>query len=140
MTLDKAQVGLAFALYLGITFLFAYLAHRRTKKGRFLEDFFVGGREIGPWVLALTWIATSASGGTFIGAPSLAHRYGWILLLWISSLMVVATVGVGVLGKRVAELGRRTGALTFSDLLRDRFESKTIGTVSGLAIIILYTA
>ncbi len=140
MTSDKAQVGLAFALYLSITFLFAYLAHRRAKKGRFLEHFFVAGREIGPWVLALTWIATSASGGTFIGAPSFAHRYGWVLLLWISSLMVVATVGMGVLGKRVAELGRRTGALTFSDLLRDRFESNTIGTVSGIAIIILYTA
>ena len=140
MTSDKAQVGLAFALYLGVTFLLAYLAHRRAKKGHFLEDFFVAGREIGPWVLALTWIATSASGGTFIGAPSLAHRYGWILLLWIASLMVVATVGMGVLGKRVAELGRRTGALTFSDLLRDRFESNTVGTVSGIAIIILYTA
>ena len=140
MTSDRAQVGFAFALYLGVTFLLAYLAHRRAKKGRFLEDFFVAGREIGPWVLALTWIATSASGGTFIGAPSLAHRYGWTLLLWISSLMVVATVGMGVLGKRVAELGRRTGALTFSDLLRDRFESNTIGTISGIAIIILYTA
>ena len=140
MTSDKAQVGLAFALYLGVTFLLAYLAHRRAKKGHFLEDFFVAGREIGPWVLALTWIATSASGGTFIGTPSLAHRYGWILLLWIASLMVVATVGMGVLGKRVAELGRRTGALTFSDLLRDRFQSNTVGTVSGIAIIILYTA
>lgn len=140
MVSDKAHVGLAFTLYLGITFLLAYLAHRRAGKGRFLEDFFVARREMGPWVLALTWIATSASGGTFIGAPSLAHRYGWILLLWISSLMVVATVGFGVVGKRVAKLGRQTGALTFSDLLRDRFESNTIGIVAGIAIVILYTA
>ena len=140
MASDKAQVGLAFILYLGITFLLAYFAHRRAGKGRFLEDFFVARREMGPWVLALTWIATSASGGTFIGAPSLAHRYGWVLLLWISSLMVVATVGFGVVGKRVAKLGRQTGALTFSDLLRDRFESNTIGIVSGIAIVILYTA
>ena len=140
MASDKAHVGLAFTLYLGITFLLAYFARRRSGKGRFLEDFFVARREMGPWVLALTWIATSASGGTFIGAPSLAHRYGWILLLWISSLMVVATVGFGVVGKRVAKLGRQTGALTFSDLLRDRFESNTIGIVAGIAIVILYTA
>ncbi len=140
MASDKAQVGLAFTLYLSITFLLAYFAHRRAGKGRFLEDFFVARREMGPWVLALTWIATSASGGTFIGAPSLAHRYGWVLLLWISSLMVVATVGFGVVGKRVAKLGRQTGALTFSDLLRDRFESNTIGIVSGITIVILYTA
>ncbi len=140
MVSDKTHVGLAFTLYLGITFLLAYFARRRAGKGRFLEDFFVARREMGPWVLALTWIATSASGGTFIGAPSLAHRYGWVLLLWISSLMVVATVGFGVVGKRVAKLGRQTGALTFSDLLRDRFESNTIGIVAGIAIVILYTA
>ena len=140
MVSDKAHVGLAFTLYLGITFLLAYFARRRAGKGRFLEDFFVARREMGPWVLALTWIATSASGGTFIGAPSLAHRYGWVLLLWISSLMVVATVGFGVVGKRVAKLGRQTGALTFSDLLRDRFESNTIGIVAGIVIVILYTA
>jgi sodium/pantothenate symporter len=134
------QVWLAFGLYLLITFALAHLAHRRSRGRSFLEDFFVAGREIGPWVLALTWTATMASGGTFIGTPSLAHTYGWPVMLWICSYMVVATAGMGLLGKRVAEIGRRTGALTFPDLLRDRFESKAIGVVSGVVILILYTA
>jgi SSS family transporter len=131
---------LAFGLYLLITFGLAHLAHLRSRGASFLEDFFVAGREIGPWVLALTWTATMASGGTFIGTPALAHTYGWPVMLWICSYMVVATAGMGLLGKRVAEIGRRTGALTFPDLLRDRFESKTIGIVSGVAVLILYTA
>ncbi len=105
-----------------------------------MEDFFVAGREIGPWVLALTWVATAASGGTFIGAPALAHTYGWVLLLWISAYMVFATTGVGLVGKRISEIGRRTGALTYPDLMRDRFESPSIGALSALAIIILYVA
>ena len=69
-------VPVAFGLYLALTFLLAYLARRKAVQGGFLQEFFVGGRTIGPWVLGLTWIATSASGGTFIGAPSLAHANG----------------------------------------------------------------
>lgn len=140
MKTPQTATWLAFAFYLGVTFLFAWLAHRKRAAGGFLEDFFVAGREIGPWVLALTWVATAASGGTFVGAPALAHTYGWILLVWISSYMVFAAVGVGTVGKRISEIGRRTGALTFPDVLRDRFDSRAIGILSGVAIIILYTS
>ena len=65
MYTDNPQVWIAFGLYLAITFGLAYLAHRRASKGRFMEECFVAGREIGPWVLGLTWIATAArSAGT----------------------------------------------------------------------------
>jgi len=140
MTAAGLETGLAFAFYLGATFFFAWLANRRKSAAGFMEDFFVGGRETGAWVMALTWIATAASGGTFIGAPALAHTYGWILLLWISAYMVFAVTGVGLLGKRISKIGRVTGALTYPDLMRDRFESKAIGMVSGVAIILLYTS
>lgn len=133
-------VRVAFALYLAFTFLLAYLARRQAVSGGFLREFFVGGRTIGPWVLGLTWIATSASGGTFIGAPALAHTNGWSVMLWISGYIVVATVGFGLLGRRIVELGGTTGALTFPDLLRDRFESRAIGALSGIAMLVLHTS
>ncbi len=130
----------AFAVYIALTFLLAYLARRQAAGGGFLKEFFVGGRTIGPWVLGLTWIATSASGGSFIGTPSLAHANGWSVLLWISGYMVVATLGFGLLGTRIAQLGKRTGALTFPDLLRDRFDSRAIGVMSGVAMLVLHTS
>ena len=133
-------VPVAFGLYLALTFLLAFLARRQAVKGGFLREFFIGGRTIGPWVLGLTWIATSASGGTFIGAPSLAHANGWSVMLWISGYIVVATAGFWLLGRRIAELGASTGALTFPDLLRDRFESRAIGAISGVAMLVLHTS
>ena len=133
-------VPVAFGLYLAFTFLLAYLARRQAVKGGFMREFFIGGRTIGPWVLGLTWIATSASGGTFIGAPSLAHANGWSVMLWISGYIVVATAGFWLLGRRIAELGGSTGALTFPDLLRDRFESRAIGAISGVAMLVLHTS
>ena len=137
---SASSVRLAFGLYIILTFLLAYLARRQAGKGGFLREFFVGGRTIGPWVLGLTWIATAASGGTFIGAPALAHANGWSVMLWISGYIVVATTGFGLLGRRIAELGGRTGALTFPDLLRDRFDSRAIGAISGVAMLVLHTS
>ncbi len=137
---SASSVRIAFAAYISLTFCLAYLARRRSTKGGFLKEFFVGGRTIGPWVLGLTWIATAASGGTFIGAPALAHANGWSVMLWISGYIVVATAGFGLLGRRVAELGRRTSALTFPDLLRDRFQSRSIGVVAGIAMLVLHTS
>ncbi len=137
-TAPSARV--AFAVYIALTFLLAYLARRQASGSGFLREFFVGGRTIGPWVLGLTWIATSASGGTFIGAPSLGHAHGWSVMLWISGYIVVATTGFGLLGRRIAELGERTGALTFPDLLRDRFQSRAIGAISGVAMLVLHTS
>ncbi len=135
-----SSVRVAFATYIALTFVLAYLARRQAVRGGFLREFFVGGRTIGPWVLGLTWIATSASGGTFIGTPALAHANGWSVMLWISGYIVVATTGFGLLGRRITELGDRTGALTFPDLLRDRFESRTIGAISGVAMLVLHTS
>ncbi len=137
---SASSVQVAFAVYIALTFGLAYLARRQAAQGGFLKEFFVGGRTIGPWVLGLTWIATAASGGTFIGAPALAHANGWSVMLWISGYIVVATTGFGLLGRRIAELGGRTGALTFPDLLRDRFQSRSIGVISGIAMLVLHTS
>lgn len=137
---NATQVALVIALYLGITFLFAFASGRKTAKGDFMEEYFVGGRQTGPWILGLTWIATMASGGTFIGVPGLIHSHGWIVFLWIAGFMMVITTGFGILGKRVGQLGAKTGALTFPDLLRDRFESPSIGILSAVMIVLLYLA
>ncbi len=137
---NATQVALVIALYLGITFVFAFVSGRKTSKGDFMSEYFVGGRQTGPWVLGLTWIATMASGGTFIGVPGLIHSYGWIVFLWIAGFMMVITTGFGILGKRVGQVGAKTGALTFSDVLRDRFESPAIGMLSAAMIVLLYLA
>lgn len=133
-------VWIAFLGYMALTFVFAWLGHRQARAGgAFMEEFFVAGRSIGPWVIGLTWIATQASGGSFIGVPALAHTNGYSLLLWISGYVVSILVGFGLLAQRIAYVGRKTGALTFPDLLRDRYESPAIGIISGIALIILYT-
>ena len=44
--------------------------------------------------------------------------------MWIAGYMTLTVTGMGILGKRIAFLGRATGAMTMPDLIRDRFESR----------------
>lgn len=130
-------VATVMLLYVALTFGFAWLSKRKASQGSYMEEYFVGGRKTGPWVLAMTWAATMTSGGLYIGVPSLAHSFGWVLLLWISGNMVVATTSFGILARRVSEIGRKTGALTFPDLLRDRFESPGLAILTSILTLIL---
>lgn len=110
-------------------------AERRMREGSFLQSYFLGNRGLGAWALALT--ATVQSGGTFMGYPALVYSYGWIVGLWIASYMVVPIISFGILAKRMAQLSRRTGAITLPDLLRERFGSPAVGLVASLLIMFL---
>lgn len=117
----------------------AIVAHKYQKRGEFESEYYVGGRSFGPWVLAMSWVATLASGGSFLGYPSRIYAYGWSMAFWVSGSSVTALIGLAVVGKRINRLSRQTGALTLVDLLRDRFRNDTIGVVYALVIIVMTT-
>ena len=126
---------LTFAIYtlavLGLAWLSSYL--RKGKK--FVSEYFLGSRSLGVWAFALTFAATSASGGSFTGFPSKIYSHGWILGLWIGSYIVVPICAMGLLGKRLNHVARKTGAITVPDVIRDRFESRQFGLLAVLLII-----
>jgi len=113
-------------------------AQRVVKKGEFLKGYFLGNRGLGAWALALT--ASVQSGGTFMGFPSLVYTHGWIVGLWIAGYMVVPITTFGVVGKRLAQLSRRTGALTVPDLFRTRFNSPAAGLVALVFVLIFMSS
>lgn len=112
-------------------------AQRAMKEGKFLEGYFLGNRGLGAWALALT--ATVQSGGTFMGFPSLVYTHGWAVALWIASYMMVPIPMFAVLAKRLAQISRRTGAITLPDLFRERFGSPAVGIVSSILLLFLLT-
>ncbi|MCH7989371.1 MAG: sodium/solute symporter, partial [Planctomycetes bacterium] len=119
-------------------FVIAIVAHRYLKRGsEFETEYYVGGRNFGAWVLAMSWVATLASGGTFLGYPSRIYTYGWSMAFWVSGSTVTAIVGLGIVGKRINRLARQTGALTLVDILRDRFKTETAGVIYAVVIIVV---
>jgi SSS family solute:Na+ symporter/sodium/pantothenate symporter len=129
-----------FVMLLGMMAVSVWLgtqAQKAVERGGFVKGYFLGNRGLGAWALALT--ATVQSGGTFMGFPSLVYTHGWIVALWIASYMVVPITGFAVLGKRFAQLSRRTGAITVPDLFDARYGDQRVGLVASLAILAFLT-
>jgi SSS family solute:Na+ symporter/sodium/pantothenate symporter len=108
-------------------------AQRAVEKGSFLKGYFLGNRGLGVWALALT--ATVQSGGTFMGFPALVYKNGWSVALWIAGYMILPITAFAVLGKRLAQVSRATGALTVPDFLRERFRMPALGLAASVLIV-----
>lgn len=126
---------ISFGVYLLGVFFLAWLSSRVREKKEFIGEYFLGSRNLGLWAFALTFAATSASGGSFMGFPSLIYTHGWVLALWIASYMVVPIVGMGLLGKRMNRLARQSGAVTIPDIIKARFKSDAVGMIATLLIL-----
>ncbi|UZP68765.1 sodium/pantothenate symporter [Desulfovibrio mangrovi] len=131
-------------LYLAFSFAVALWARNRTasratSKG-VLEDYYIGGRSMGGFVLAMTIIASYTSAGSFVGGPGIAYRLGlsWVLLAMIQVPTTFLTLGV--LGKRFAIVARKTGAVTLTDYLRARYRSDAVVLLCSAALLVFFMA
>ena len=139
-----AQAGsnsaiVSFTIYIAAVMVLAWASNRLLQSKSFLSEYFLGSRSLGVWAFALTFAATSSSGGSFIGFPSLVYTHGWVVALWIGSYMIVPIVAMGLLAKRINQVARKSGAITIPDLLRDRFENHAFGAV-GTSLIVFFMA
>lgn len=135
MTETSPATIITFIAYIACVFVLAALSHRLLATKSFLGEYFLGSRGLGSWALAFTFAATAASGGSFTGFPSLIYSYGWVLAFWIASYMVAGVCSMGVLGKRLNQVARKTGAITIPDVLRDRYDSTALGLFATSTII-----
>ena len=135
MTETSPATIITFIAYIACVFVLAALSHRLLATKSFLGEYFLGSRGLGSWALAFTFAATAASGGSFTGFPSLIYSYGWVLAFWIASYMVAGVCSMGILGKRLNQFARKTGAITIPDVLRDRYESTALGLFATATII-----
>lgn len=104
--------------------------------GNFLNEYFLGGRELGGFVLAMTMVATYGSASSFLGGPGTAYTvgFGWILLAMAQ--VVTGYFVLLILGKKFAILARRYKAVTMIDFLKVRYNSSAVAILSAIAIIV----
>ena len=64
--------------------MYAIRSYYESSQG-FIEEYFLGSRSMGGFVLAMTIVASYASASSFVGGPGVAYRLGlsWVLLAMI---------------------------------------------------------
>ncbi|OOR92188.1 sodium/pantothenate symporter [Moraxella bovis] len=132
------QILIPFVLYLFFVFGVAWHAYQKRKTGGFLNEYYVGSRSMGGFVLAMTTVATYVSASSFIGGPGAAYKFGlgWVLLSMIQVPAIWLTLGT--LGKKFAMLARQTGSITINDLLFARYQNKVVVWLACVSLLLAF--
>ena len=108
------------------------------RKTRNLGDFYLGGRDIGPWMSAFAYGTTYFSAVIFVGY---AGKVGWgfgIGGLWIAigNALIGSFLAWKILAKPTRVMTEKLGAMTMPELLEGRYDSKALKIFSSAIIFI----
>lgn len=108
------------------------------RKTSTLNDFFLGGRTIGPWVSAFAYGTTYFSAVLFIGfAGKLGWGYGWNALWIAAGNTLIGTLAAWlVLGRRTRRMTHNLDAMTMPEFFAERFQAKGLKVLSALIIFV----
>ena len=125
-------------VFLAVIFFIGFWSSKKLESstGGFLQEYFLGGRELGGFVLAMTMVATYGSASSFLGGPGTAYTmgFGWVLLAMTQ--VVTGYFVLLILGKKFAILARKYNAITLMDFLKVRYNSTAVVLLSSISMII----
>ncbi|MHB1134815.1 MAG: sodium:solute symporter family protein [Chloroflexota bacterium] len=112
-----------------------YWGMRRTRS---VDDFFLGGRSIGPWMSAFAYGTTYFSAVLFVGY---AGKLGWgfghhTLWLVVGNTLVGSLLAWLVLARRTRRMTAQLGAMTMPEFLEARYGSRFLRLASALIIFV----
>jgi SSS family solute:Na+ symporter len=131
---ETAVYALVLLLYMGLLAAVGVLASRRMRSS---EDFYLGGRRVGPWVTALSYVAAYFSSVVIIGGGGFGYQYG-MSTLWIGAINVLVgcTLGWIVLGRRVRQFTARLETMTVPGFLAERYRAKEARVLAAIVIVV----
>lgn len=137
---QQFQILIAMVIYMAIVIvigiLFAAKANRNT------DNYFLGGRSLGPWVTAMSAEASDMSGWLLMGLPGLAYWCGLADAAWTAIGLAVGTYfNWLIVSKRLRRYSIKTDSITLPEFFSNRFheKKKILMTISALFILIFFT-
>ncbi|HUH16408.1 MAG TPA: sodium/proline symporter, partial [Methylomirabilota bacterium] len=125
-------VGVAVAYFACVAAIGVWAARRTRTAG----DFFIAGRGIGLFALAIAAMSTTLSGFAFIGGPGLVYTLGLGALFIVLPAGITAAMSAWVLAKRMRLLGEVRGLLTVPGAIAARYRSPFAQGLAAVAILI----
>lgn len=137
---DSVQIMITMICYMlaviGIGFAFARRANRSS------DDYFLGGRTLGPWVTAMSAEASDMSGWLLMGLPGVAYWCGVADAAWTAIGLGLGTyINWLITSRRLRRYSEKANAITLPEFFSNRFHEsgKVIMTIAALFILIFFT-
>lgn len=122
------------ALMLGIGVKFS-------KTNETVDDFYLGGRKLGPFVTAMSAEASDMSSWLLMGLPGVAYLTGICDAAWTAIGLAVGTyINWLVVSKRIRRYSNKIDAITIPDFFAKRYhdEKNILTCVAALVIVIFF--
>ncbi len=138
---DKIQLLIAMSGYILIVIMIGVFFAKKSQQNS--ENYFLGGRSLGPWVAAMSAEASDMSGWLLMGLPGVAYWCGIADAAWTAIGLAVGTyVNWLIVSKRLRSYSIVSGdSITVPDFLSNRFheKKKVILGISAVFILIFFT-
>ncbi len=141
MDSNQIQILISMVIYMAVVIAIGVIFAKRANTNS--ENYFLGGRSLGPWVTAMSAEASDMSGWLLMGLPGVAYWCGLADAAWTAIGLALGTyVNWLVVSKRLRRYSiRANNSITLPDFFSNRFreEKKVIMTISALFILIFFT-
>ncbi len=135
MSTSEICILIAIVAYLAIVVVIGVIFSRKNNN---VDDFYLGGRKLGPFVTAMSAEASDMSGWLLMGLPGLVYLCGIAEASWTAIGLAVGTyVNWLVLAKRLRNYSSRIEAITVPDFFKKRFRDETNVLIIAAAVLII---
>ncbi|SVC55509.1 uncharacterized protein METZ01_LOCUS308363, partial [marine metagenome] len=128
------EVLITIILYNLLLIAIGFWAKKRTNNE---DDFYLGGRSLGPFVAALSASASSSSAWSLLGVSGAAYVWGLSAVWLLPGVLVGYVVSWTWVAPRLMEISQQTGAVTLPELLFGDFNEKEKTILLRLTTIII---
>ena len=141
MSGNTVQILIAMVIYMAAVIGIGVLYAKRANKNS--EEYFLGGRSLGPWVTAMSAEASDMSGWLLMGLPGVAYWCGLADAAWTAIGLAVGTyLNWLLVSKRLRRYSvRANNSITLPEFFSNRFreEKKVIMMLAAAFILIFFT-
>ncbi len=139
--MDTIQILIAMIIYMAVVIVIGLVYAKRANKSS--ENYFLGGRSLGPWVTAMSAEASDMSGWLLMCLPGVAYWCGLADAAWTAIGLAIGTYfNWLIVSKRLRRYSiRANNAITLPEFFSNRFREnkKVICSISALFILIFFT-
>ena len=138
---DTLQILIAMAVYMAVVIVIGLVFAKRANSNS--ENYYLGGRSLGPWVTAMSAEASDMSGWLLMGLPGVAYWCGLADAAWTAIGLAIGTyLNWLIVSKRLRRYSiRANNSITLPEFFSNRFREnkKVILTVAAAFILIFFT-
>ena len=136
--MSNVIIVVAIVVYLA---MMLFIGFKMSNKNKNTDDFYLGGRKLGPLVTAMSAEASDMSSWLLMGLPGVAYLTGVADAAWTAIGLAIGTyLNWLLVARRIRVYTHTTNSITIPDFFADRYGDKKhiLSSVAAVIIIIFF--